>query len=272
MLHLVLALAIAPGAQTSPSPSPSPSPAVRCDSFFTLGSEQRRTQEPCTVPPGTFDVETEYTNVTFSGPNGGNTIEYPQALLRLGTVNPRADVEITFPSEARSTAGSSLTTGSTDVEFALKYQLETSDAHQYALTTGLTVPTGSPGVSGGNAQFREDFDFAYPLGQRTSLSGTLSFEGLSSETNGVAQSYFNFEPSILFAVKFPDPNSSLSAEYVYDSSFGPNYGGFSSVDFNFTHQFGPHAQVEVEYGFAPSLPTGDRAHYIKLGVDFLGKN
>ena len=87
---MILTLAVAaliaqasPAVSASPSPSPSPSaPSDPCGSILSIVNRPTVTTGVCTVRPGSFDVETGYTNTTATGPGGGSAVIFPQALVR----------------------------------------------------------------------------------------------------------------------------------------------------------------------------------------------
>ena len=130
---LGLALALAPAvaaAQTAPpesptlgrpSPSPVPQPSSSASSppsafFPALGANDPCTSisaivtrptvsnSICTVRPNHLLVETGYQNTTAAG--GGNTVAYPQMLIRIGTKVPALEFDLAPPSLMRTNAGS----------------------------------------------------------------------------------------------------------------------------------------------------------------------
>lgn len=271
---IVVGAAAPTEAATTPSPSPSPSPSAarhRCGLLF-LGTEETITNSPCTVLTDRFDLETTYTNTVTTGPDASGQVEYPQALLRMGTLNPNLDFEITFPGYTRISGDGAPYGGTSDVGLAAKYQLASSDWAAYAVRAGFTFPTGTNAVSvsAGNSQFLSDIDWAYTLSERFSISGTLSFNARSEVTSpGVARSYFNFEPSVLASFALSS-SSQVSAEYAYASAYSPGTGGYSTIDVNLQYALGPRLSIQSDYGFSPSLPVGGRSHSIDVGLSVLG--
>jgi hypothetical protein len=224
----------------------------------------------CTVRTGHVDVENGYTNTTTSGPGGGSTINYPQSLLRIGTADPHWDFEFAFPSAERSALGGATVSGTSDAGIATKYELGYNANADWGVYGAITYPTGSAAFTAGNPQFTGDFEGGYTINSELSLAGTLSFNALSgTAATGAVQSYFAFVPSLELSAGLPGGPSQISAEYAYFSAAGPALGGKSLVDFVYQRDFGAHVQMDVEYGFSPTVIGGQSQHYIGAGLSFM---
>jgi len=226
----------------------------------------------CTVQTGHFVVENGYSNTTITGPGGGNTIVAGQndVGIRFGTFDPHFDIEFTPPNYARSSVGGAVATGSTDMTVGAKYELGFTDKALWGIAGFATVPSGTRAFTGGNAQFVGDFNFAYTLNSTFSLATTLSANALSGiNSAGQAQSYFAFIPSVELEATLPGSPNALFGEYAYYSSAGPNLGSKNVFDFGYLRDIGPHVQLDVEYGFSPTVINAQKYHYIGAGISFM---
>jgi hypothetical protein len=273
------ALAIVRGraaAQTAPPlPTPSPSatpsgPSDPCGSILSIVNRPTFGTGVCTVQTGHFDVENGYTNTVTTGTGGGSTANYPQTLLRVGTFDPHLDVEFSFPSVNNSSGGGSNVTGSTDIGIGAKYEIGYTSKFLYGASTIVTIPTGTPAFSAGNAQFEGSFNWAYTIDSEFGIAGSLAANAFSGyNSGGNPQSYFAFVPTILGTAALPGGPSQLFGEYAYFSHAGPNLGGKSWFDFGYQRDFGPHVQFDVEYGFSPTVINGQKQHYVGAGLSFM---
>ena len=88
-------------------------------------------------------------------------------------------------------------------------------------------------------------------------------------SGGVAQSYFAAIPSLELSAGLPGGPSQISAEYAYFSAAGPNLGSKSLIDFIYQRDFGPHVQLDTEYGFSPTVIDGQKQNYVGAGASFM---
>lgn len=260
-----------PVVSPSPSPAPSPSaPADPCGSILSIVNRPTVSTGVCTVRTGHVDLENGYTNTTATGPGGGNTTSYPQSLLRIGTADPHWDFEFTFPSAERSSAAGTAVSGTSDTGIATKYELGYDADADWGVYGAITYPTGSGAFSAGNAQFTGDVEGGYTINSELSLAGTVSFNALSgANASGAAQSYFALIPSLELSAALPGGPSQISAEYAYFSAAGPGLGSKSLMDFVYQRDFGAHLQLDVEYGFSPTVIEGQKQRYVGAGLSFM---
>jgi hypothetical protein len=253
------------------SPSPTPSAAADpCGSLLSIVNRPTVSTGVCTVRTGHFDLENGYTNTTTSGTGGGSNANYPQSFLRIGTADPHLDFEFGLPSHQTSSVGQASISGTGDVSLATKYELGYSSNADWGLYGAITYPSGSKTFTGGNAQFTGDFNWGYTINPEFSLAGTLSFNALSGpNAAGAAQSYFAFIPSLELSAALPGGPSQISAEYAYFSAAGPALAGKSLIDFVYQRDFGSHVQLDVEYGFSPTVINEQKQHYIGAGLSFM---
>lgn len=226
----------------------------------------------CTVQTGHFVVENGYSNTVTTGPGGGNTVVAGQnnVGIRVGTFDPHFDLEFTPPNYARSSLGGITATGSTDMTFGAKYELGYTDKALWGIAGFASVPSGTPAFTAGNAQFTGDFNWAYALNSTFGVNGTLAASALSGlNAAGSPQSYFAFIPSIELTATLPGSPNELFGEYAYYSASGPNFGGKNVFDFGYLRDFGPHVQLDVEYGWSPTVINAQQYHYIGAGISFM---
>jgi len=258
--------------QTETSPKPSPAAAAvsdPCGSILSIVNRPTVTTAVCTVRPRHFLLETGYTNTVTTGAGGGNTASYPQAYLRFGTSDPHLEFEATPPSMERTSLGNAIVTGSSDVNLGFKSELGYSLRWLYGVNAVATFPTGSRAFSAGNAQFTGNFNWSYAVNSVVGVSGTLGFNSLAGPNGaGAAQSYFAFIPSVEVTAVLPGP-SEVFGEYAYFSQAGVGLGSKTLFDFGYVHDLGQRVQLDAEYGFSPTLLSGQRQHYAGAGASFL---
>jgi hypothetical protein len=224
----------------------------------------------CTVQTGHFDIETGYTNTDTTGPGGSVTGNYPQGLIRVGTADTHLDFEVGTPTFNTSNAAGTVTSGWSDLSIGAKYEIGYTSQLVYGVNGVVTVPTGKPAFSAGNAQFTGNFNWGYTVNSEFGLAGTLGFNALSAyNAGGQPQSYFAFIPTIMATAALPGGPSELFGEYAYFSQAGPNLGSKSYFDFGYVRDFGPHVQFDVEYGFSPTTINLQKQHYIGAGLSFM---
>lgn len=268
-------------AQTAPLPSPTPSsatPAPRstpsdpCGSILSIVNRPTISTGVCTVRTGHFVVENGYSNTVTTGPGGGNSVLIGQndTGIRFGTFDPHFDLEFTPPNYAKTSIGGPVVSGSTDMAFGAKYELGYSSSALWGVAGFVTVPSGTPAFTASNAQFTGDLNWAYTVNSVLGVNGTFAFNALSGiNSGGLPQSYFAFVPSIETTATLPGTPSELFAEYAYVSQAGPSLGSKNAFDFGYIRDFGPHIQLDVEYGFSPTLINGQKQHYIGAGLSFM---
>ena len=267
------------GAQSAPSPSPSPAasatpsaPSDPCGSILSIVNRPTISTGVCTVQTGKFVVENGWSNTVTTGPGGGNTAIAGQndAGIRFGTFDPHFDLEFTPPNYARSSVGGTVVSGSTDMAVGAKYELGYTSNALWGVAGFVTIPSGTSAFTAGNAQYTGDFNWAYTVNSVFGVNGTFAFNALSGiNAGGQPQSYFAFIPSIEATAALPGGPSELFAEYAYFSQAGPNLGSKNVFDFGYIRDFGPHVQLDVEYGFSPTLINGQKQHYIGAGLSFM---
>lgn len=261
-----------PSGSPAPAPSPTATPAAvsdPCDSLISIVNRPTSDTGVCTVRPGKVDIESGYTNTTVTGAGGGNTIAYPQSLIRIGTSDPHLDVEVGQITEYHSTVGGIRQDGIDDLGIGAKYELGYTSVFDYGTNVLVTIPNGSKAFSAGNMQFTGNFNWGYTVNSVLSLSGTLGFNALSAYNQaGVAQSYFAFTPALDLTAALAGP-SQIIVEYGYASAAGPNLGSRSLFDFAYQHDLGNHVQLDINYGISPTSINGQKYHYVGAGISLM---
>ena len=208
-----------------------------------------------------------YANVESSGTRSGVAANYPQAVIRIGTLDPKFEFDIFAPNYTNS--GAHGVSGWSDFAVGTQFNVGQSENAVWGGGALVWIPTGNRGFTAGAAQFTGDFTWVYNLGPVFGLFGTESINALSSPgPSGNAQSYFAFIPSTGVSAGL-SANSALYGEYTYYSQEGPGSGTKSLFDFGYEQGLGPHVVLDVEYGFSPADSNGLKQHYVGAGLSFM---
>jgi hypothetical protein len=253
-------------AQAAPSPTPSANP---CQSILDFINRPTISSSPCAVPTNHVLVESGYSNVVSTGSAQGVAPNYPQAVVRIGTFDPKVEFDIFPPNYTRSSVGGGVTTGWSDFAIGTQFTIGHNDKAIWGGGAIVWIPTGSPAFTAGAAQYTADFNWVYNLGPVFGLFGTEGVNALSVRSAaGNAQSYFAFTPSTGVSAQL-SANSVLYGEYTYYSQEGPGPGSKSLFDFGYEQKLGSHVEVDVEYGFSPPDATGQKQHYVGAGLSLM---
>jgi hypothetical protein len=267
MIH-VLAAAVLLAASPTPSASPTPLP-IPCGPIITVVSRPTITNAVCTVGPGKVLVENGWSNTVTTGPGGGNTASYPQSLLKLGTNNPRLDFELGLPNIIRTTVGGAYTAGVTDVTFGAKAVLGYSSKAVWGVAGLISAPSGDNAFTAGESTYTLGGNWSYTLTPLFALAGTVNFNALAGpDATGTTRRFSSISPSIVFSAA-PSATTSIYFEYAYTSHVGYNLPGRTTLDYGISHDLGPHIQIDVEGGWAPTLIFGQRQHYVGAGISVM---
>ncbi|HLY01538.1 MAG TPA: hypothetical protein VKR56_03490 [Candidatus Cybelea sp.] len=272
MHAVLLSLVTLIGTAASPAPSPAPTPNAPsdpCGSILSIVTRPTVTTSVCTVRRHNVLLESGYTNTQTTGAGGGSTVAYPQAYLRFGTSDPHLEFDVTPPSANASSVGNAAAGGTSDVGLGAKYELGYGARWLYGVNAAVTYPTGSRAFSAGAAQYIGNLNWSYTVNQVIGLSGTVGFNSLSGLSSANSpQSYFAFIPSVVASASLPGP-SEFYVEYTYFSQAGVGLGGKSLIDSAFLRDFGNRVQLDIEYGFSPTLLGGQRQHYLGGGASIM---
>jgi hypothetical protein len=259
---------IAVHAQPSPSPSPSPVPDP-CGSIISVVTRPTVTTSVCTVRPGKLVVENGWTNTVTTGAAGGNTASDPQSLAKVGTSNPHLDLEWSLPTWMRTLVGGPVVSGLSDTTVGAKYELGYSSKAVWGLNGVVSIPTGDNAFTATESQYTLNANWSYTLSSLFALSGTVGLNALAGAgPNGATNRYGAVAPSIVFQLT-PTSTSEIFAEYAYISRAGVGLPGRTTLDAGLIDDIGPHAQLDVEAGWSPTLINDQRQHYIGAGFSFM---
>jgi hypothetical protein len=264
----VAASAAAPAPTTSPTSAPS-KPSDPCTTMLAIVTRPTVTTTACTVRPNHVLVENGWNNTVVTGPRGGNTAAYPQSEVRIGTEVTRLEVDLTPPTWIHSSVGGPVIGGPSDVAAGLSYEIGYSAKAVWAVNAVASAPVGSPAFSASGSQYTGNFNWSYSLSSKFGLSGTFGFDSQTGmNANGHVQRFFNFIPSIYATATLPRTSQAF-LEYVYYSHAGVGLGSKNLIDLGLQHDINPHVQADVEYGFSPTVISGQTQHYVGFGLSFM---
>jgi hypothetical protein len=263
----------APAAQASPIPSPSavsssaPSryfPALGsndpCTSLSAIVTRPTVSNSVCTVRPNHVLVETGYQNTTASG--GGNSVLYPQTLIRVGTAVPALELDFAPPSAARTNTGG-VTTGTTDAGAGLKYVFGYTPKFNYGGQIFITAPTGLNGFSAGGAQTTYALQAGYTLTPVFSVTGVAQMASLS---NGAAR-WSSFIPSLVLSASLPNSTGLFAEVARFSHAAGPGTPTRTQYILGAYRDLGQRLQLDASVGISPTVSTG-RYHYVSVGASY----
>ncbi len=218
----------------------------------------------CPAQPDHVMIETGYTNLVTSGPAGTAMGEYPQALIRIGTI-PHLDLEIAPPSYDH--AGP--TSGYADISFGAKYEIGYTAKALYGVNVVATEPTGSSAFTAGGTSYTGNFNWGYTLSPVISASGTLGFNAFAAgfDSHGSLQHYSAFVPTLELAATLPGTSQAF-VEGAYFSHAGVGLPGRWYVDFGYQKDVSKKVQLDIEYGFSPTSINGQTQQYVGAGASF----
>jgi hypothetical protein len=247
-----------PTTATSPSPAPSSAPNPigpafgandPCTSLAAIVTRPSVTNSVCTVRPNHVEVETGYLNTSADG--GGNTVAYPQTLIRIGTKIPALELQIAPPGINRTNAGG-VVTGTTDVGAGLKYVFGYTPKFNYGAQAFFTAPTGTNGFSANGTNATYALNAGYTLTPVFSLATTLATNSL---TNG-PQRWSSFVPSLVLGVSLPN-TTGLNLEVAqFSHALGPATPTRTQYLFAVYRDLGPRVQLDASFATSPTTATG----------------
>ena len=258
-----------PAPVTSPSPAPSSAPNPigpalgandPCTSLAAIVGRPSVTNSVCTVRPNHVEVETGYLNTSANG--GGNTVAFPQPLIRIGTAIPALELQIAPPGINRTNAGGVIT-GTTDVGAGLKYVFGYSAKFSWGGQAFFTAPTGTNGFSANGTNSTYALNAGYTLTPVFSLGTTLATNSL---TNG-PQRWSSFVPSLVLGVSLPNATG-LNAEIArFSNANGPATPTRTQYLFAVYRDLGPRVQLDASFATSPTAATG-KYNAVGFGASF----
>jgi hypothetical protein len=259
----------APSPATSPSPSPAPNPLGPafgpndpCTSMPAIVTRPTVTNSVCTVRPNHVEIETGYLNTTT--PGAGNTVTYPQTLIRVGTKIPALELQVAPPQLVRSSAGGPPTTlGSSDVGAGLKYVFGYTPKFNYGGQVFFTAPTGTNGASANGSTSVYALNAGYTLSPVFSLATTLQSQSL---TNGV-QRWSSFVPSFVVSAALPNSTGLYAEITQFSLANGPGTPTRTQYIYGLYRDLGPRFQLDASASVSPTVSTG-RYHAVGFGMSY----
>jgi hypothetical protein len=259
-------------APPSPAPSASPSAAPNpigpafgandpCTSIAAIVTRPSVTNSVCTVRPNHVSVETGYINSTASS-GGGNTVTYPNALVRVGLKIPALELQLAPPSMTRTNAGG-VNTSSTDVGAGLKYVFGYTPKFNYGGQVFFTAPTGLNGGSANGTNSTYALNAGYTLSPVFSLATTLA---TSSLTNG-PQRWSSFVPSLVLGASLPNTTGVFAEIAQFSHANGPATPTRTQYMFGVFKDLGPRLQLDASTAMSPTAATG-KYHTIGFGASY----
>jgi len=257
-----------PPASPSPAPTSSPNPIGPalgnndpCTSLSSIVTRPSVTNSVCTVRPNHLDVETGYFN--SSGASGGNSVTYPQTLIRIGTKIPALELQIAPPQVERVSGGGAVVTGSTDVGAGLKYVFGYSPKFNWGGQAFFTVPTGTNGFSAGGTNATYALNAGYTITPVFSLATTLATNSL---TNG-AERWSSFVPSLVLGASLPGSSGAFVEIATFSNANGPASATRTQYLYGLYKDLTPRLQVDVSSALSPTVATG-KYHGIGFGLSY----
>ncbi len=215
------------------------------------------TNSVCTVRPNHVLVETGYQNTTSYGV--GNTVVYPQTLIRIGTRVPALELDFSPPEIQRSGG----LAGPTDAGAGLKYVLGYTPKSSYGVQVFITVPTGLTAFSANETQSTYALTAGYTFNAVLSVAAGASIASLAA----AGQRYTSFTPSLVLSASLPSANSVYAEIAAFSSANGPGTATRTQYIVGAYHDVGQRLQLDAEIGISPTVSTG-RYHYLGAGISY----
>ncbi len=263
----------APAASATPVASPAPTPNVigaslgandPCTSLMAIVTRPSVSNSVCTVRPNKVLVETGYQNLSLVG-GLGNTVNYPQTLVRLGLKVPGLELDFAPPQYQRVTGGGTAITGNTDASYGLKYIVGASPKMSYGLQANFTVPIGSDAFTANGTNVYAALNGSLTLSPAFSLGAVLAGNSL---TNGT-QRYTSIVPSVILTYTLPiaQPTSLFVENAQFTHANGAGTPTRTQILGGVSTDVGSRVQLDASYAFSPTNATG-KYHYVGFGASF----
>ena len=221
------------------------------------------TNAVCTVRSNHVEIEGGYQNTSY--PSAGNTVVYPQAVIRVGTAIHGLEFQVTPPQYQRTTVntGGTAISGTADAGAALKYIIGYTPKFNYGVQVGWTAPTGSAAFSAGATQSLYAAQFGYTLSPVFSLFGGVQDQILA--TGGV--NYGSFVPSLGVSAGLPNGLGLFGEVAEFTHALGPATPTRTQYILGANHAVGARMQVDLEAGWSPTVTTG-KYNYVGFGFGY----
>ena len=262
----------------SPAAAPSPHPTATasappsvigpplgnndpCTSLTAIVTRPTVSNSVCTVRPRHVLVETGYQNSSAQG--GGNTVQYPQTLIRVGTTVPALEFDLQPPQYQRASIPAATLSGATDSAVGLKYVFGYTTKVAYGAQVFATVPTGAKAFSANGVQELYALNFGYTLSPAFSIAAVGAAQSL---TNG-SQHWTSFIPSVALSGTLPN-NVTLFGELAeFTNALGQDTPTRAQYILGASYDFGTRVQGDLETGWSPTTSTG-KYRYVGAGLSY----
>jgi len=275
LLSVMLLSLVNTQADAVPAPIPSPSasaaassavgPALGlndpCVTLSAIVTRPSQTTSVCTVRPNHILIETGYQNTAFDATS--SSVQYPQAVIRIGTTVPGLELDVAPTSAARTNAGGAMITGSTDFGAGIKYVIGYTPKFSYGANVLLTAPTGSRAFSAGGTNALYNLNYGYTISPIFSLAGTF---GVLSQTNG-AQRWSTFIPSLVLGASLPKATNLFAEIATFTNAVAPGSATRAQYILGVSRAITQRIQVDVEGSRSPNTSTGPY-HSLGFGVSY----
>ena len=259
-----------------PSPAPSPSATARpsvppdpCGSILSEVTRPTVATSACTLRPHHAIIEDGWSNTVTTGPNGGATTSFAQTFIHFGSWDPHLEFTLTPPSWNHSVSGGAVADGASDMAFGAKRELGYDGNAVWGIGAQMSVPSGDNGFTGGLPQYAEDANWSISMGPEYSIGGTVAFETIAGlEPHGAEVRQGAFVPSFVLAAA-TNPTGQLYLEYASFSHAAVGLPSRILYDTGYVRDLTPDTQVDLEYGFSPTIVQGQRQHYVGIGMSFM---
>jgi hypothetical protein len=265
------ALVLGSAALADPSPSPSPSAAPAevsdpCTSMSSLVSRPSFGTAACTVKPHDLLLETGYTNTSASGRGAVNTIDYPQASVRVGVGrNLEFDLD---PESYERTSTIPKVSGGSDTSLGLKYEFGYTSRFVYGVNALYTANSGTPAFSGNGDGLLANVNAAFTVSPAVGLFATVGYNSQSAGTVTTPARFHGIDPSLGASVSLP-LSFIAYVEGFGQSSTGPGLGGRYAFDGGFQRDVGSRLQLDINYYDFTGIQGGTHLHSIGFGAAYL---
>jgi len=213
------------------------------------------------VRPNHVEIETGYFNTT--SPGAGNTVTYPQTLIRVGTKIPALELQVAPPQIVRSSVNGPATTGVSDVGAGLKYVFGYTPKFNYGGQVFFTAPTGTNGVSANGSTAIYALNAGYTLSPVFSVATTLQSQSL---TNG-AQRWSSFVPSLVVSASLPNTTGVYAEITQYSEANGPGTPTRTQYIYGVYRGIGDRLQIDASASVSPTVSTG-KYHGVGFGFSY----
>ena len=280
---LLAALPTTVFAQTIPTTEPTAAPAAApaptendqgsrlfrgnvagCQSIGSITARATVTFPSCTVPKDHLLISGGYSNQSVKGV--GNTVTYPNVLIRAGTSVPGLEVDFSPPTLTRVTPAVGPTSGASDLGAGLTYQLPSFGPIHETINALVFAPTADRGFGSTTGA---DSTVRLNLGSSLLGFGIGASVRFDSTVDPMTNLRFQaFVPSLVIGhdLEF------IPGNVFFEAAHFSRVASFGDPEWNYTTGYrvpiANRTQLDAEYGFSPSV-LGHPARSVGAGFGFL---